>query len=47
MGNSQQRSVMSCYSLEQCIEDPLSEELLRGTFAGKDTIVVSAILESE
>lgn len=27
-------------ALEQRIEDPLSEELLRGAFAGKDTIVV-------
>ncbi|MFG0289914.1 MAG: ATP-dependent Clp protease ATP-binding subunit [Rhodopirellula sp. JB044] len=27
-------------ALEQRIEDPLGEELLRGTFAGKDTIVI-------
>ena len=30
-------------AIEQRIEDPLSEELLRGAFEGKDTIVVSAI----
>ncbi|MCP4888424.1 MAG: ATP-dependent Clp protease ATP-binding subunit [Rubripirellula sp.] len=34
-------------ALEQRIEDPLSEELLRGAFEGKDTIVVSGILENE
>ncbi|MEM8665960.1 MAG: ATP-dependent Clp protease ATP-binding subunit [Planctomycetota bacterium] len=34
-------------ALEQRIEDPLSEELLRGAFAGKDTIVVTGILENE
>ncbi len=28
-------------ALEQRIEDPLGEELLRGTFAGKDTIVIT------
>ncbi len=28
-------------ALEQRIEDPLGEELLRGTFEGKDTIVIS------
>ncbi|MAI71975.1 MAG: NDP-hexose 4-ketoreductase [Rhodopirellula sp.] len=33
-------------SLEQRIEDPLSEELLRGAFEGKDTIVVTGILEN-
>jgi ATP-dependent Clp protease ATP-binding subunit ClpC len=27
-------------AIEQMIEDPLSEELLRGTYAGKDTITV-------
>ena len=27
-------------ALEQRIEDPLSEELLRGAFEGKDTIVI-------
>ena len=30
-------------AIEQRIEDPLAEELLRGAFEGKDTIVVSAI----
>jgi ATP-dependent Clp protease ATP-binding subunit ClpC len=30
-------------AIEQRIEDPLAEELLRGTFEGKNTIVVSAI----
>ena len=34
-------------AIEQRIEDPLGEELLRGTFVGKDTIVVSAIMENE
>jgi ATP-dependent Clp protease ATP-binding subunit ClpC len=29
-------------ALEQRIEDPLSEELLRGTFEGNDTIVIDA-----
>ncbi len=33
-------------ALEQRIEDPLSEELLRGAFVGKDTIIVSGILEN-
>ncbi|MCA9136300.1 MAG: ATP-dependent Clp protease ATP-binding subunit [Planctomycetales bacterium] len=33
-------------AIEQRIEDPLSEELLRGAFEGKDTIVVSGILEN-
>jgi ATP-dependent Clp protease ATP-binding subunit ClpC len=33
-------------AIEQRIEDPLSEELLRGTFQGKDTIVVSGVLEN-
>ena len=33
-------------ALEQRIEDPLSEELLRGAFEGKDTIVVTGILEN-
>lgn len=33
-------------ALEQRIEDPLSEELLRGAFEGKDTIVVNGILEN-
>ncbi len=30
-------------AIEQRIEDPLSEELLRGTFEGKNAIIVSAI----
>jgi ATP-dependent Clp protease ATP-binding subunit ClpC len=34
-------------ALEQRIEDPLSEELLRGAFEGFDTIVVSALMENE
>jgi ATP-dependent Clp protease ATP-binding subunit ClpC len=33
-------------ALEQRIEDPLSEELLRGAFEGFDTIVVTGILEN-
>ena len=33
-------------AIEQRIEDPLSEELLSGTFEGKDTIVVKGILEN-
>ena len=33
-------------AIEQRIEDPLSEELLRGTFEGKDTIIVKGILEN-
>ena len=33
-------------AIEQRIEDPLSEELLRGAFEGKDTIVVKGILEN-
>jgi ATP-dependent Clp protease ATP-binding subunit ClpC len=32
-------------AIEQRIEDPLSEELLRGTFQGNDTIVVTAVME--
>jgi ATP-dependent Clp protease ATP-binding subunit ClpC len=32
-------------AIEQRIEDPLSEELLRGTFQGQDTIVVTGIIE--
>jgi ATP-dependent Clp protease ATP-binding subunit ClpC len=27
-------------AIEQCLEDPLSEDLLRGSFTGKDTITV-------
>ena len=34
-------------AIEQCIEDPLSEELLRGVFVGKDTIVVEGVMENE
>lgn len=34
-------------AIEQRIEDPLSEELLRGTFEGKNTIVVEAFKDSE
>ena len=34
-------------ALEQRIEDPLSEELLRGTFEGQDTILVTGILEDK
>jgi ATP-dependent Clp protease ATP-binding subunit ClpC len=30
-------------AIEQRVEDPLSEELLRGAFEGKDTIVITAI----
>ncbi len=30
-------------AIEQRVEDPLSEELLRGAFEGKDTIVISAV----
>jgi ATP-dependent Clp protease ATP-binding subunit ClpC len=33
-------------AIEQRIEDPLSEELLRGAFVGKDTIVVDAVLHN-
>jgi ATP-dependent Clp protease ATP-binding subunit ClpC len=33
--------------VERLIEDPLSEELLKGEFQGKDTIVVSAIRDDE
>jgi ATP-dependent Clp protease ATP-binding subunit ClpC len=34
-------------ALEQRIEDPLSEELLRGAFEGCDTIVVTGLCENE
>jgi ATP-dependent Clp protease ATP-binding subunit ClpC len=34
-------------ALEQRIEDPLSEELLRGAFEGKNTIVVDAVKDSD
>jgi ATP-dependent Clp protease ATP-binding subunit ClpC len=33
-------------AIEQCIEDPLSEELLRGAFVSKDTILVDGILHN-
>jgi ATP-dependent Clp protease ATP-binding subunit ClpC len=33
-------------AMEQLIEDPLSEELLRGTFAGKDMITVRVVEEN-
>jgi ATP-dependent Clp protease ATP-binding subunit ClpC len=34
-------------ALEQRIEDPLAEELLRGTFEGKDTITIGVIKDDE
>ena len=34
-------------AIEHYLEDPLSEDLLRGTFAGKDTITVQAAGEKE
>ena len=34
-------------AIEQRIEDPLSEELLQGIFEGKDTILVSGILNNK
>ncbi len=34
-------------SIEQRIEDPLSEELLQGTFEGKNTIVVDVVKDDE
>ena len=34
-------------SIEQRIEDPLSEELLQGTFDGKNTIVVDVVRDDE
>ncbi len=34
-------------AIEHYLEDPLAEELLRGTFDGKDTITVSAIKPAE
>ncbi|MBX7102493.1 MAG: ATP-dependent Clp protease ATP-binding subunit [Gemmataceae bacterium] len=34
-------------AIEQNLEDPLSEDLLRGNFVGKDTITVSVIGEGE
>jgi ATP-dependent Clp protease ATP-binding subunit ClpC len=34
-------------AIEQRIEDPLSEELLRGAFVGKDTILIDAFKDDE
>jgi ATP-dependent Clp protease ATP-binding subunit ClpC len=34
-------------AVENFVEDPLSEELLKGEFQGKDTIVVDAIKDDE
>ncbi|HND52305.1 MAG TPA: AAA family ATPase, partial [Pirellulaceae bacterium] len=34
-------------AIEQCVEDPLSEELLKGEFTGKDSIVIDAIRDDE
>ena len=34
-------------AIEQRIEDPLSEELLSGTFEGKDTIIVQGLMENQ
>jgi ATP-dependent Clp protease ATP-binding subunit ClpC len=34
-------------AIEQRIEDPLSEELLQGTFEGKDTIIVTGIMHNK
>ena len=34
-------------AIEQRIEDPLSEELLRGAFEGKDTITIDAFKNDE
>ena len=34
-------------AIENYVEDPLSEELLRGTFQGKDRIVVGAVRDDE
>jgi ATP-dependent Clp protease ATP-binding subunit ClpC len=34
-------------ALEQRVEDPLAEELLRGTFEGKDTITISVVKDDE
>ena len=34
-------------AIEQYLEDPLSEDLLRGTFAGKDTITVKTAGEKD
>ena len=34
-------------AIEQHLEDPLAEDLLRGTFAGKDTIIVKTAGEKD
>jgi ATP-dependent Clp protease ATP-binding subunit ClpC len=34
-------------ALEQRVEDPLAEELLRGTFEGKDTITIAVVKDDE
>ena len=34
-------------AIEQRIEDPLSEDLLKGEFQGMDTIVVDAVADDE
>ncbi|MDR3633971.1 MAG: NDP-hexose 4-ketoreductase, partial [Isosphaeraceae bacterium] len=34
-------------AIENMIEDPLAEEILRGTFKGKDTITVRIEIESD
>ena len=34
-------------AIEQRIEDPLAEELLRGAFEGKNTIIIDAFKDSE
>ena len=34
-------------AIEQRIEDPLAEELLRGAFEGKNTIIIEAIKDSD
>jgi ATP-dependent Clp protease ATP-binding subunit ClpC len=34
-------------AIENFVEDPLAEELLRGEFQGKDTIVVGAVRDDE
>ena len=33
-------------AMEYCVEDPLSEELLRGEFQGKDEIVIDVVWDS-
>ncbi|MCA9220284.1 MAG: hypothetical protein KDA71_08140 [Planctomycetales bacterium] len=34
-------------AIESFVEDPLAEELLKGEFNGKDTIVVDAVRDDE